>query len=36
VVLDYGNVLSRPQPAGDLARVEALAELPGQRLWPAY
>ena len=36
VVLDYGNVLSRPQPAGDLARVEALAGLPGQRLWPAY
>jgi putative hydrolase of the HAD superfamily len=36
VVLDYGNVLSRPQPAADRARIEALAGLPAAELWPAY
>ena len=35
-MLDYGKVLSQPQPAADKARIEALAGLPGARLWPVY
>ena len=35
-MLDYGKVLSQPQPAADKARIEALAGLPGTRLWPVY
>ena len=35
VVLDYGNVLSRPQPREAVARLEALSGLPGEVLWPA-
>ena len=36
VVLDYGKVLNQPQPAADKAHIEALAGLPGARLWPVY
>jgi putative hydrolase of the HAD superfamily len=36
VVLDYGHVLSRPQPPAAVARLEALSGLPGEVLWPAY
>jgi putative hydrolase of the HAD superfamily len=36
VVLDYGGVLSLPQPAADLDRIERLAGVAGARLWPTY
>ena len=35
-MLDYGQVLSRPQPPAALARLEALSGLPAEALWPAY
>jgi putative hydrolase of the HAD superfamily len=36
VVFDYGGVLCRRQPGPALATMEALAGVPGERLWPAY
>lgn len=36
VIFDYGCVLCVDQPAGDRARIEAVAGVDGARLWPAY
>jgi putative hydrolase of the HAD superfamily len=36
VIFDYGSVLSIDPPAEERARIEALAGVDGERLWPAY
>ncbi len=36
VVFDYGEVLSRPQPAWARAEMERLADVPAADFWPAY
>jgi putative hydrolase of the HAD superfamily len=36
VLVDYGNVITRPQSAEDRAAILALAEVPAETFWPAY
>jgi putative hydrolase of the HAD superfamily len=36
VLFDYGNVITRPQSDADRAALLELADVPGDRFWPAY